>query len=172
MLTTLTAYLYAAMLSWVPLSAHTFRETEPVTTARYLDFAEHLANVALDPNEVPLYDSPSGRAKTALLLASIASFETGQFDPDVIWCLHSGDGGRAWGPWQTHASKERACLSIESAAHQALEQIRESRRMCASLPVEWRLSGFTAGNCRDGHAESARRVNRAMRYWEGHAYEL
>jgi hypothetical protein len=164
----LVAYLVAAMLSWSPIAGHAYIEAPVITEARYLDFATHVANVTMV--EAPLFSGVSGSAKTALLLVAISSYETGQFDADVIFCKKSGDGGKAWGPYQSHADKDRACVSVESATHLALEQMRYSLATCSYLQPEKRLAAYASGSCDQGRAESIRRMGRMMNYWTAHTY--
>lgn len=65
-------YLFAAMTSWVPVSAQVGHgELVAAASARYHRIAESVADVAYDPDEEPLYAS---RAETALILLGIASY--------------------------------------------------------------------------------------------------
>src|SRR5262249_12252982 len=91
---TLSAYIVTAMVAWMPLKSH-YREAEPEARSRYEAIAHDIAKVALDDNEVPLFAGEDGRTQTALLLASIASFES-QFRADVDLGKARGDNGVSW----------------------------------------------------------------------------
>ena len=67
-------WLVAAMFAWTP--AH------EVDRARFTEIASDIAAVVYDPEEEPLFSGEDGRAKTALLLASIAAHES-TFREDV-----------------------------------------------------------------------------------------
>jgi hypothetical protein len=123
-------YVLLAMLSWVPLSSQIVRNadgTYPKTKdgyfivedkdeamARYEMIAGQIIDVAFDEDLKPLFNGSLGRLKTALLLASIGSFEGG-FHKFVVdgdcnkpgWKSDKGgtcDGGAAFSTWQIHIS--------------------------------------------------------------------
>jgi hypothetical protein len=172
-MTTLATYLFAAMTAWSPLSQHHYVEGEAVTVARYQDIASSIAAVSLDPAEQPLFAGSDGRARTAVLLAAIASFESGGFRSDVAWCSPSGlgDHGHAAGLWQSHRSKARACWSLQSAAHLALEQIRESFVACEREdPAVW-LAAYASGSCSRGWVQARNRWDRAASWMKVHPWE-
>ena len=118
-------YVLNAMMSWVTESAHAYYEKPAVTDARYINIALAIAEVALDPNQEPLFDGEDGRLRTALVLASIASHES-KFVANVVNCRTSGDNGLAWGPWQTHSGKVITCGDLKTAAGIALGMARHS----------------------------------------------
>ncbi|HZU82490.1 MAG TPA: hypothetical protein VE987_06225 [Polyangiaceae bacterium] len=104
MLKALTAYLLTAMLAWMPTKNQKARETADAALARYQSIASDVATVALDPAEPPLFKGADGRTKTALVLLSVAWWESA-FRPDV----DSGnckppecDNGHAFTLWQLH----------------------------------------------------------------------
>src|SRR5205823_6059111 len=76
MLKALTTYLLSAMLSWMPARNQQHRETADAAQARYETIAADVAATALDPNEPPVYQGPDGRVKTALVLLSLAFWES------------------------------------------------------------------------------------------------
>ena len=86
-------WLVAAMFAWTPA-----KETD---RARYTEIASDLAAVVYDPEEKPLFPGEDGRAKTALLLASIAAHES-TFRVDVEDGRARGDGGTSWCFMQLH----------------------------------------------------------------------
>lgn len=123
-------YILAAMIAWVPLANHYERdkaghflhndkgyfvqEDQNEVLARYEETAEQIAEVAFE--EPPLFQNDDDRSKTALLMASVPSFEGGfnkwvddgtcntkEFQDRAkkqnrVEC----DGGLAWSVWQLH----------------------------------------------------------------------
>lgn len=109
----LTHYILTAMLSWTPIQNFTMHgEAEDHARARLQDIASDIASVFTDSNEAPVFSGPTGRVRSALLLASIGSFEGGwqQFVEEGD-CNKTGykadgrgscDGGFAFTSWQIH----------------------------------------------------------------------
>ena len=109
----LTQYILAAMISWTPVHSLTaYGETDEQVHARFETIARNIASVAADPNEAAIFSGQSPRARTALLLASIGSFEGGwQRFVEEGHCNQTGfqadrrgncDGGYAFTSWQIH----------------------------------------------------------------------
>lgn len=169
-MTPLALYLVSAMSFWCPREDHLFREASAITEARYDDIASTIADVATDREQAPVFEGPDGRERTAILLASIAGFESGCFRDDVHFCARtgSGDGGHAWGLYQSHLSRARVCWSLRSATVVALEQVRESFAACSNERPAWRLSVYASGSCAAGHREAENRYKRAATWWRGH----
>jgi hypothetical protein len=163
----LAAYLLSAMNSWVPPAQHAYYETPDDTAGRYASIAGDIAEVALDPAEEPVFAGDDGRYKTALLLASIASYES-SFRARVDDCRVAGDNGRAHGLWQTHAPKDAVCTDRRQAARIALEMVRASFAECRALDFADRLSLYTDGACKHDWNRSRYRVWRAVRWWTHH----
>src|SRR5438045_3514877 len=92
-LETLAAWLVTAMIAWNPPNQH--REGEAAATERYQAMARDFATIALDSEELPIFDGPQGRPQTALLMAAIASFESG-YRKDVDTGTVKGDHNRSW----------------------------------------------------------------------------
>jgi hypothetical protein len=167
----LATYIFTAMASWVPISDHTYYEKPEITTVRYHEIANTIAEVALEPETKPIFEGDDGRIKTALILASIASSE-GFFRQDVDNCKVGGDNNQAWGLWQTHASKKQVCSSRTVAAHIALDMIHTSFMECKNFKVMDRLSIYTDGKCHDNWGRSRYKMFRAMDYLSKHKLEL
>ncbi len=104
MLKVLTSYLLAAMTTWMPVHEHARHEASDVTEARYDAIAQDVAQVALDPDEQPLFEGEDGRVKTALLLLAVAYHESGfRGSIDAGLCKpYECDHGRAFSMWQLH----------------------------------------------------------------------
>jgi len=110
----LTHYLLAAILTWLPVRSYfvPYGETEAEAKTRLESIASDLSSVTLDPVEPPAFAGDEGRMKTALLLASIGSFETSyQTFVQEGKCNQPGyvpdrrgscDGGHAFSFWQIH----------------------------------------------------------------------
>ncbi len=164
----LAQYLYAAMVAWAPPSTHLYAEAAAVTEARYLAIASDVASVALEPSEAPLFAGDDGRVRTAVLLLSVASLESGGFRADVAFCRTLGDHGRAAGMYQSHRSRDRVCSSTREATRVALEQIRESFVACeANEPAVW-LAAYSSGSCSRGWVQARNRWDRAADYMRTH----
>lgn len=170
MLEILTNYILAAMISWVPLNQHNHLEEEEVTSQRYHDIAETIAEVSLDPTLEPLFEGEDGRVKTALLLASVASSES-NFQNDVDTCHRGGDLGLAWGLWQTHAPKILVCSDRKVAVKIALEMMRYSFQHCHHLALDDRMSIYTDGKCHKNWRRSKFKVNRAISYINSNSFQ-
>jgi hypothetical protein len=163
--------LWLALCSWAPPGDQTraWREPEAAAAGRYFDVAESIARVVLDPAEPPLPladDDDEARARTGLLLASVASFESAMAER-VIDCRKLGPGGSA-GPFQSHRARERVCRSVLDAGYVALDMLRESFRICARWPLLDRMSLYTDGVCRT-EPRSRVRIGRAQTWWRAHS---
>jgi hypothetical protein len=170
----LATYIFSAMISWVPLSNHIFTgESVENITARYELIAETVEKTALDPNREPLIVGEDGRIKTALLLASIASFES-QYGRDVVSCKRVGDNGVAYGPWQTHIynknEAKKDCTDLNVMISLAYDMIRSSFDHCQGVVLADKLTIYTSGGrCTHERGQASRyRVNRAMYYYSQH----
>jgi len=111
----LITYIFAAMLSWIPVRNLTpYGETEDEAKTRLHSIAEDIVAIALDPGEPPVFARADGRVKTALLQAAIASMETGyQKFVDDGSCNRADyradrrgdcDGRHAFSLWQIHVA--------------------------------------------------------------------
>jgi hypothetical protein len=169
----LLQYVLAAMLAWVPPSQQGPAEAGPVAQARYERIAQDIASVALDPNVDPLFDGDDGRARTAILLASIASHES-MFSRAVDEGVVRGDHGVAWGLWQVHCYRGEACRELIRdrlrGAREALRIARLSMHACRGMSLSDRLSVYTTGRCVHGQHESRVRVQRALDWMTRHPW--
>lgn len=158
----LSSYIFSAMVSWVPLTDHSFlNESVETTAARYHSIANTIAEVSI--SEPPLFAGADAEVKTALILGSIASSES-FFRADVDSCKKGGDNGLAWGDWQTHAPKKLVCSSRVAAAKIALQMIRNSFNVCKNYKLVDQLSVYTDGSCKADWWRSRYKMNRAINY--------
>jgi hypothetical protein len=160
-------WLVAAMFAWTPA-----READ---RARYTEIASDLAAVVYDPAEQPLFPGSDGRARTALLLASIAAHES-TFRVDVEDGRARGDGGTSWCFMQLHIGSGK---TVEGWTGQDVTQdrklcfraglhiARESFRMCNGFPENEILSAYASGQC-GRSVESRVMVSRATAYSRHH----
>jgi hypothetical protein len=170
----LAAWLVSAMLAWSPPITKT-----PQETARYESIAKDFATVAMDPSEKPAFEGEDGRAKTALLMASIASFESG-YRADVDTGRTRGDHGASWCLMQIQVvGKTREGYTGEDLTKDrtkcfrvALRIIRDSFAMCKEKSIEDRLAGYTSGTCKDNEPLARNRFGRARAYWKEHPLDL
>jgi hypothetical protein len=176
----LVAYLLAAMVSWSPPGDHAYYERREETLERYTAIARDIAAVALDPAEPPLFGGPQGRAQTALLLASVAFYESGGYRRDVDFGIGKrarGDSGRSWCILQVNigdgttaerwtgrdlVDDRQKCLRV------GLRRMRQSFEWCKAEAFMDRLSGYTTGRCVEGDDYSHRRMRRALEFWGAH----
>lgn len=158
----LASYLLKSMLFWVPLESHSFYEEKQDTLNRYVKIAIAISETISEDNNLSVFENDKDKIKEGLLLASIASTESG-FQKNVVECKTSGDHGAAWGPWQTHTNKKETCNDLVYAAKMALNYIQISFQWCNQLSLSNRLSGYTDGKCRESW-ESQRKINRALQY--------
>jgi hypothetical protein len=171
----LVTYLVAAMTSWVPLHAQVSESAED-SAARYQSIAQDAVSVAFDESEQPLFWGPEARAETALLLLSIASFESayrkGVDEGTVLgdhghsYCLMQirvGDRttGEGWSGPDLVADRTRCFRS-------ALHILHGSFGVCHNLPILDRMSAYATGMCIQGATVSRVRIGRALQWWETH----
>lgn len=161
----LASWLVVAMTTWVPPQSDADR-------VRYESIARDFASVALDGAEEPAFTGEFGRAKTALLMASIASWESG-YRADVDDGRTTGDHGQSYCIMQVRVigktregwSGKDLVSDRQKCVRVALRHIRESFRWCSALAQEDRLAGYTVGSCKDNERFSRDRVGRAKWYW-------
>lgn len=173
----LVSYLVAAMVAWVPPLAHAPVESAANVRARYESIAHDLASVVLDEGELPLFSGRDGRTETALLMLSVASFES-SFRKSVDDGIGRGDGGRSYCLMQIHVGDgitregwtgrqliedRRRCFRA------ALHILHSSFGACHALPLEDRLSAYGTGHCVSDANVSRSRVGRAKAWWTTHA---
>jgi hypothetical protein len=172
-ITTLMTYLLQAMAAWVPPAQHP--EGTDKAQARYDSIARDIATVALDEAQNPLFAGSDGREKTALLVASIASFES-YFRADVDEGKARGDKGGSYCLMQIQVGNGRTpegwtgpelIASRPKCLMAGMNRIRESFSMCRNLPQAFRLSGYTSGRCTQEPKAEAR-MNRATRWLASH----
>lgn len=172
----LVAYLVAAMIGWIPLHAHAPSESPDDARARYEGIARDAASVAFDEAEAPLFGGPEGRTQTALLMLSVASYESsyskrvddgrGLGDHGHSYCLMQlrvGRGVTREG-WTGHDLVTDRQLCFRAGLH----ILRASFGACHALPVDDRLSAYATGRCFGDAAISRSRVARARAWRASH----
>lgn len=133
------SYLMVFMLSLTPVEQHAYYERAEVTTARYVDISQSLAQVML---EQPMPDAE--RVKVGAIMVLIGNEES-HWNEASVSCAKGGDNGKAWGPWQTQLPKENVCRGVAPAARLAVEMVKQSFLACKHLPPPGRLSWYTDG---------------------------
>ena len=171
----LVSYLVSAMLAWVPVYAQT-AESKEEALARYESIAQDAAAVAFDDQERPLFAGPNGRTQTALLMLSIASYESSyrktvddgatQGDHGHSFCLMqirvgAGVTREGWSGDDLIAERTR-CFRA------ALHILHGSFNVCHTLPVEDRMSAYATGRCFENATVSRSRIGRARNWWQSH----
>jgi hypothetical protein len=172
----IVAYLVAAMIGWVPLHAHLPSESVDDARARYESIARDVVSVAFDESESPLFSGAEGRTQTALLMLSVASYESGYRkvvddgrrlgDHSHSYCLMQvrvGTGVTREG-WSGHDLVTDRTLCFRAALH----ILRSSFGACHALAVDDRLSAYATGHCFADAQISRSRVGRARAWREAH----
>jgi len=173
----LAAFLYAAMIAWAPPALHAYTgASQEITEARYASIAQDLADVALDPEEEPLFAGDVGRAQTALLMLAITRYESGGWRADIDNQKPSGDcsGGKCraaclaqlQGIYAEDLSDRKSCFRAE------LRALRDSWALCSS--PSWkgsdRMTGYTVGRCEEGEHGARLRFKLATSWWKDHPF--
>jgi hypothetical protein len=175
-LTPLAKYLLTAMSAWIPPSAQQALEPVDEARARYESIASDMASVVVEDGVHPLFDGPSGRAQTALVALSVASFES-YFRRDVDTGVRTGDQGNSYclmqikvGEGVTSEGWSGPDLTADrkKCFRAGLRLMRGSFLSCRALPVIDRLSAYAIGSCVRDQRESELRVGRAKTWWTDH----
>ena len=168
----LATYLVAAMTTWVPPKSHP--EGASIATERYRSIATDIATLAMDENEKPVFAGDNGRVQTALLMAAIASYESG-YRADVDEGRVRGDHGRSWCIMQVHVVgtthegfRGADLVNRSNCLASALHLMQESFTICRGQKVEDRLSLYTVGACKE-ERKAEWRTLRAVRWFHAHA---
>jgi hypothetical protein len=173
----LVAYLVAAMTAWVPIKAHAWMESPEATMARYESIARDAAEVALDESEVPMFDGPDGRTRTAVLMLAVASYES-FYRKAVDVGIQRGDHGRSYclmqifiGDGRTHEGwNGRQLVEDRKLCFRAgLHIMHGSMSDCRKFPFDDRLSAYVTGHCYVHSEVSRSRIGRARAWWATHA---
>jgi hypothetical protein len=138
--------------------------------------AQDFARVALDDTETPLFEGDSGRPQTALLMAAVASYESG-YRSDVDQGTVKGDHGKAlcimqvqvYGKTAENYSRDEVMNDRQKCLRVALHRMRQSFTACHGLKLVNRLAGYTVGHCIE-EEKSEWRMLRALNYWKGHPF--
>lgn len=179
------AWLLVAMRAWVPFAPGADPEAE---AARYAAIAQTAYDVAWTERPVFKGDEAEARAKGALLLLSIASYE-GNYLATVDDGRVSGDGGRSWcleqvnfpgglahtsfvvkdgefrwsplaDGWTPHdlVTDRTKCFTAAYAI------ARLSIRQCGNLSI------YTSGSCRAKERKAMERMGRATAWYATHGW--
>jgi hypothetical protein len=177
MMESLVTYLVAAMVAWVPPHAQAPIESPEQVTARYENIARDLASVILDEAEAPLFAGHDARAQTALLMLSVAFYES-SFRKSVDDGLGRGDGGSSYCLMQIRVGKgvtregwtgPELIDDRKRCFRAALHMLHSSFAACHSFPLDDRLSAYATGHCFVSASISRSRVAKARAWWSNHA---
>jgi hypothetical protein len=164
----LAAYVLSFMLAQYSVQNHRCTgASDAETLEHYRAIAADIADASLDPDEPPVFRTDKtgdGRVKTALLLASIARWES-QYRQDVDELRVRGDGGAALCILQIHPFEGEVIEDRASCLRAGLRHLRASYRACHSL------SGYTVGRCVAGEVEAERRLRPAERWLRDNPYK-
>jgi hypothetical protein len=175
----LVAWMVGIMMSTAPPGRAfpaEFVETKEDGAQRYAAIARSIAQVALDPNEEPVFGGELGRVRTAALLLSISYFESGwRNDVDLgLGGRARGDAGRSWCLMQVMVGNGRTAegwtgldlvASRERCMRAGLHLVRRSTQACRGRPVDQWLNAYASGRCEAGVPESRARMSKAKRWF-------
>lgn len=167
----LATWLLGVMLAATPPGKSRFPaesvESEADGRARYEQIAGALAEIALDPEEKPVFDGARGRERTAALVLAIARHESGfRRDVDLGLARHANGGGPYFCMMQVSVkgrtpegwtgadltSDRRRCFRA------GLHILQHARGSCrAEGPEAW-LRLYTGGTCDRGRQAAEQRM--------------
>ena len=172
-------YVFTAMKEWVPPISQCYwspdkdkyQACQDGIAAHHQDIAKTIVQVITDPlTRLPITgDNPM--VKSALLMASIASYES-HFARNADACTGNGvgDNGISFGLWQTQTPRSTTCNNRASALRQAIKIVNISFDYCKNSPLRDRLAAYACGRCDCGQADSEKKMGRAMRYLAKHPF--
>jgi hypothetical protein len=174
----LLTYILAAMIAWCPPLNHrysqsykmTAEEKDTHTLQRYHDIASDIAAVTME--EEPLFKGDLGRVKSALITASIASYESGQFREDVDNVKGTGDHGQSHCIMQILMRPGEIMEDRKDCFRLGFYRIRESFRSCPQSRLEDKLAVYASGNCTQGAANSRMKMYRAKHWLDTHPFVM
>lgn len=141
----MTAWILAIMIAMQPTAP--WRSTYEATARAITDVVTE---------QEPLFAGDLGRERTAVLLVSVAWFES-TFKPGAV-----GDKGASHGLYQVQGHGD--LTDPHDATRAALGMMRASFRVCRERPIVEALGWYAAGgnDCDRGLRESRHRVARAL----------
>jgi hypothetical protein len=149
------------------------KESKEDAKDRYESIALDLAKVVYNPNSKPIFNGKYGRARTAMLMISVAFFESG-FRRDIDYGLGKfarGDKGKSWCLMQMHIgngktpegwSGQDLVQDRTKCFTAGLNAMRRSFSACRKQDTLDRLSAYATGSCKDNQTESRSRVGFAV----------
>lgn len=151
-------YLVAAMLAFVPL------EQCPSEYASVEYYEGIAADMLVAASVNPVYsEEEGGEVRTALLMASIASYES-HFDDEAVSRTHDVCIMQVRPREGDDVSDRQKCLDI------ALDRIHESFKACSRGKREL-LSVYTTGKCYFQQKDARYRRIRSDNWWETHPFQ-
>lgn len=173
----IATWLATAMHAWAPEQPARTRFVEGGT--RYDAIARTIAEVAYDADEPPLFKGPDGRARTALLLTSIASLES-NFEEEVDAGRKRGDHGdsvcllQVRLPGRSRITMQGDVYGYSYDAGWSAEDVASDRTKCVraalhiareSFRICHDLSMYTTGHCQPKELTATNRMKRAVTWW-------
>lgn len=181
MLLKLIAWLSVAMHAWVP-----------TTTERqshfYDEIAYSAAEVAYDPEEPPLYKGSHAKAKTALLLLAIASYESTYVEEVQKGKIMSASG-KAWCLMQIWIPRGYNILLLPGSYFSYVkggiaigrEELTQDIGVCLKTGLHFarlsfdrchNLTSYTTGRCMKSEAMAYYRQRRAEDWFDKHPFQI
>jgi hypothetical protein len=178
----LASWLLGVMISTAEPGRSRFpkeaRETLEEGRARYAAIARTIADVALDPEEPPVFTGERARERTAALLLSIAFHESGwRRDVDLGLGPQARGGGRYYCIMQVAVDRGKKASGwtgpelIENRSRcvrAALDILQRAKSSCrAQGPDAW-MRIYTSGRCTHGRKSADARLSTARRWLGAH----
>ena len=172
-------YTFTAMKEWVPPISQCYwspnkdkyQACQDAIAAHHRDIAKTIVEVMTDPTTALPIAGDNNQVKSALLMASIASYES-HFSKNADTCTGNGVGdyGISFGLWQTQTPRSTTCNNRASALRHAIRIVNISFEYCKQYPLRDRLAAYACGRCDCGQVDSEKKFNRAMKYLEKHPF--
>lgn len=180
---TLVGWMLSVVLTLAPARALLVSKEDPrENAARLASISRDIVEVVFDESEEPLFPGPRGREKSAVLVATYASHESGYFNRGVDLGTKRGDGGASWCIMQMHigGGKTQEGWTGKELIEDRKKCIRAGYRVMRSAwktckgPDEDRMAAYISGKCDVAVDQSRGRYRHAMSLLKAHslaAYE-
>jgi len=173
----LVGWMLSVVLTLAPTRLASITKEDPQERAdRLASISNDIVDIVFDGEEQPLFSGPRGREKSAVLVATFASHESGFFSRGVDLGTSRGDGGSSWCIMQLHIGKGRTAegwtgpdliADRKKCVRSGYHIMRSAIKMCGG-PEEDRMAAYISGRCDVAVAQSQDRYRHAMKLLRGH----
>jgi len=163
-LNVLAGWMMSILVSLSPLNMKTYNPNDaetPVEKKERLESIAHdIVDVTFDENEKPLFQGPNGRYKSAVLMATWASHESGAYRKSVDTGSNRGDRGGSWCIMQLHIGEKGKTTEGWTGKDLVTDRkkcilagyhvMRSSINTCKNVPESEAMAAYASGNCEIG----------------------